>query len=93
MFSARFLNTPHTFEMLINTHSPTVVLAPTLSGLMVQYAEVVHTAQDFKSGPTYTHALTDPSGAAPTSRRTHSAQPLLPTSLSHGQDPKALNRF
>jgi hypothetical protein len=88
-----FLNTQHIFEMLIRTHSPTAVLAPTLPGLRVQYAEVVHTAQDFQRGPTYTHALTDPSGAATTGRRRH-VQPLLPTSFSHGQEiPKAMTRF
>ncbi|KAN0081924.1 hypothetical protein V8E54_003222 [Elaphomyces granulatus] len=61
--------------MLIRTHSPTAVLAPTLPGLRVQYAEVVHTAQDFQRGPTYTHALTDPSGAATTGRRRHVQPP------------------
>lgn len=90
-----FLNTQHIFEMLIRTHSPTAVLALTLPGLRVQYAEVVHTAQDFQRGPTYTHALTvhgsfwcGNDGPPPSCTTT------LPTGFSHGQEiPKAMTRF
>jgi hypothetical protein len=83
-----FLNIPHIFEMLIHTHSPTAVPAPTLPGLWVQYAEVVHIAQNFQSGPTYyLYALMDPSGVA-TGAPGGRAQPtLLPTNFCHGQDP------
>jgi hypothetical protein len=73
------------FEMLISTFRPTAVLAQTLPGLWIRYAEVVHIARDLERGPIYLNAPTVPSGATITTMDRCVQPTTRPTNFYHGQ--------
>lgn len=81
----RFSQHTHIFKMLTSTFRPTVVLAPSLPGLWIRYAEVVHIARDLERGPTYLNAPTVPSGAAIIIMDRCVQPTIRPTNFYHGQ--------